>query len=346
MNVSFMNGRAVSLWKTLRTAALVAGGFMLLLGAEARNVRAQDTTGGAGAKASVERPLVGPARFDTRFRHDTTTVNGVRLHYVTGGEGPALLLLHGWPFTWYEWHPVMPALAERFTVIAPDLRGIGDSEKPQEGYRKTNVAADLRALVRHLDHDEARVVGIDIGAMIAFTYAARYGEAAVPRLVIGEALMPGFGLEEATALDEGNLWHFGFHGALPVSASLVEGHERAYIGRWLDRASAKPEGLDPTTRKTFMRAYTAPEAIRGGFEHYATLAEDRRDNQRLIEKGGKLSMPVLVLGGSESLAGRLCNGAPAFASDYTCHAFEGAGHDLPGDVPEAFAQKLIAFLDE
>jgi len=130
------------------------------------------------------------------FSHRYADVNGTRLHYVIGGEGPAVVLLHGWPYTWAEWRKLMPLLADAgFTVIAPDLRGLGDSAKAEAGYSKTNVAEDVRQVVHQLGLSEINLVGTDIGTMVAYAYASRHPDE-VRRLVLSESLIPGFGLEE------------------------------------------------------------------------------------------------------------------------------------------------------
>jgi pimeloyl-ACP methyl ester carboxylesterase len=163
------------------------------------------------------------------FSHRYNEENGARVHYVVGGAGPAIVLLHGFAYTWEDWRRILaPLAAAGFTVIAPDLRGFGYSEKTKDGYAKTSVAEDVRAIVRELGFDEINLVGADIGAMVAYAYASRHpGE--VRRFVFGEAFVPGFGLEDHMNPATGGFWHFGFHAQVDIATMLVEGREERYL---------------------------------------------------------------------------------------------------------------------
>ena len=157
------------------------------------------------------------------FTHHFAEVNGTRIHYVSGGAGPAVVLLHGWPLTWREWRGIMPALAQAgFTVVAPDLRGLGDSDKPSNGYDKKTVAADIRAIVHKLGFETVDLVGTDIGMMVAVSWVLHHATE-IRRLVLAESLIPGFGLEELMNPATGGYWHFGFHAQVELATMLTEG---------------------------------------------------------------------------------------------------------------------------
>jgi pimeloyl-ACP methyl ester carboxylesterase len=205
-------------------------------------------------------PPHGPVHTMPGFAHAYAQVNGTRIHYVIGGEGPAVVLLHGWPYTWALWRNLMPALAsEGFTVIAPDLRGIGDSDRPDDGYSKVNVAMDIHALARELGFDSINLVGMDIGAMVAFAYAASFPDD-VHRLVLAESVIPGFGLEELMNPATGGHWHFGFFQQVKTAAMLVSGHEpesSANSGRWAPPGNSRRQNAPNTCVTTPARRHSA-----------------------------------------------------------------------------------------
>ena len=261
------------------------------------------------------------------------TVNGVRLHYETAGTGPAVVLVHGWPFTWREWRPLIPLLAAAgFTVIAPDLRGTGDSERPATGYTKREVAEDLHALVRELGFTTVNVAGTDIGTMVAQAWAMAYPDE-VAHLVLSESLLPGFGLLEA------GHWHFGFHAQLDLAEMLTAGREAAYLGGMWDVMS---DGrVPPGERAEYLRTYAAPGGMRGGFQHYATLAEDDR---AVREVAVVLPMPVLVLNGERGLPQPpLLAGARQMAADVRADIVPDSAYTIGLDNPEWVARRLEQF---
>ncbi|WP_165906294.1 alpha/beta hydrolase [Streptomyces sp. Z26] len=291
----------------------------------------------------VAPPPVAPMAAPPGFRHGDTDVDGVRLHHVTGGDGPAVVLLHGWPFTWIEWRALLPQLAAHgFTVIAPDLRGSGDSAIPAGHWDKRAEADDLHRLLRRLGHDEAYVVGTDVGAMTAYTWAAAYPDD-VRALVLAESALPGHGLEELMNPATGGHWHFGFHARSELAAMLTEGREERYLDGYWSMMSCG--GLTRADRAELLRAYTAPDAMRGGFEHYASLVEDGRAARAARAATGPLPMPVLVLNGEHGLPqGVLLDGARAVATDIRADTVPGAGHTFAADNPRWTADRLARFL--
>jgi pimeloyl-ACP methyl ester carboxylesterase len=272
------------------------------------------------------------------FAHHFAHVNGVRLHYVVGGNGPAVVLLHGWPFTWIEWRGLMPLLADQgFTVIAPDLRGSGDSSTPVGHWTKRDEAEDLHQLLRVLRHEQAGVVGTDVGAMTAHAWAQRYPDE-VSRLVLSEAFLPGYGLEEHMNPVTGGSWHFGFHAQTELAAMLTLDKEELYLSGFWSMMSRN--GISDPDRGDLLRAYTAPDAMRGGFEHYATLIQDGRT----ARDSGPVDMPVLVLNGEFGLPQQvLMDGAEQAAHDVRADIVPGAGHTFAADNPEWSADRLARF---
>ena len=272
------------------------------------------------------------------FRHGFAHVNGTRLHYVTGGDGPAVVLVHGWPFTWIEWRALMPLLAERgFTVIAADLRGSGDSSTPAGHWSKRDEAEDLHQLLHHLGHAQANVVGTDVGTMTAHAWAQIHPRDVI-RLVLSEAFLPGYGLEEHMNPVTGGSWHFGFHAQSELAAMLTEGKEERYLSAFWSIMSRS--GITDSDRGDLLRAYTAPEAMRGGFEHYATLVEDGR----AARDAGPVDMPVLVLNGEFGLPQKiLLDGARRAARDVRADIVPEAGHTYAADNPRWTADRLTRF---
>ena len=272
------------------------------------------------------------------FEHGTAYVNGVELHYVRAGEGPPLFLLHGWPQTWYEWRHVIPALAEEYTVVAPDLRGMGDSGKPQAGYDKRTVADDVRALAHELGFGEMALVGHDWGMPTAYAYAAQYPEE-VQALTVLEAGLPGINENE----DDRLMWHIRFHNVRDLPELLVTGSEREYLS-WFYRVGAyDPSAVDEAARDEYVRCYSAPGGLRGGFEYYRAYRTDAEHNREHAEED--LEMPVLALGGEASFGEIPIADMRAVAADVEGEVVERAGHWIPEERPDYFVDRLTTFLD-
>ncbi len=319
------NIRKVNLIMCLLLAAMLTIG----LGA-ARAVVAQAVP--AQIKTSAQE-------FDRTFTHHKTEVNGIQLHYVMGGKGEPLVLLHGFPQTWYEWHRVMPALARKYTVIAPDVRGAGDSDKPVGGYDKRTMATDIHALVQHLGHKRINLFGHDIGMMVAYAYAAQY-PTEVRRLVMAEVPLPGIGDWDKMRLSP-LLWHFSFFGKQDVPEMLIAGQERAFLTAFMSEVSVNSEpvlaGMDE-----YVRAFTLPGGARGHFETYRAFAQDARDNQEFIKT--KLTMPILLMGAEGSIGGTLPNSAKLVGTDVRSIVIPRSGHYIAEEQPEYVVEKLLEFL--
>jgi len=222
------------------------------------------------------------------FSHNTASVNGIQLHYVIGGQGDPVVLLHGWPETWYAWHKIMPALAKNYTVIAPDLRGLGDSSKPPTGYDGKTVAEDIHQLVTQLGFETIFLVGHDIGTQMAYSYAAAH-PMEVQRLVVMDLTIPGFAPPGITPR-----WWFFFHQTPDVPEALVEGKEMEYLSWHLRGLANNPAAITQEAINEYVSKYSAPGGMRAGFEYYRAFPEDAIQNQNYSQT--KLTMPVLALG--------------------------------------------------
>ncbi|MFY1672285.1 alpha/beta fold hydrolase [Plantactinospora sp. WMMB334] len=274
--------------------------------------------------------------FDSRF----ADVNGTRLHYVIGGEGDPLVLLPGWPRTWYQFHKIMPRLAERYQVIAVDLRGMGDSDKPVHGYDKKTMARDIYELVRSLGLNQVNVAGEDIGSMVAHSFAANHPEA-IRKLALWEAGHPTEAFNEVRALTQPGQpttpWWFAFNELHGLPEKLAEGRFR-YIVDWLiDFHATTPEAFSEETRDLYAAAYNTPDAIRAGNGWYQTFQQDIVD----LKDYPVLTLPVLALGGFyyplmvAQLEGR--------ATDVRFVELKGAGHYLAEERPDEVVRELTEF---
>ncbi len=277
------------------------------------------------------------------FSHRYADVNGTRLHYVIGGTGPAVVLLHGFPYTWAAWRKLMPLLRDAgFTVIAPDLRGLGDSAKADTGFAKVNVAEDVRQVVRSLGFEAINLVGTDIGTMVAYPYAASHPDE-IRRLVLAESVIPGFGLEELMNPATGGYWHFGFHMQVDTAEMLTAGKESDYLMIYWKTMSGSKDAAE--VAKTFyLPHYAAPGGMRGGFQHYETLLEDGKENRTAFRS--KLTMPVLVLNGEKGIPQAQTLGCVRqVAENIEAELIPNSAHTFADDNPAWVAERLIRFFE-
>jgi pimeloyl-ACP methyl ester carboxylesterase len=270
----------------------------------------------------------------------TEDVGGVRLRYLTAGEGPAVvILLHGYAETSRMWRPILPQLAERFRVIAPDLPGIGDSAIPASGLDMKSAANSIHALARKLGVEKARVVGHDIGLMVAYAYAAQF-PAETEKLVVMDAFLPGVEGGDAV-FNNPNLWHFRFHG--PTPEALVKGRERAYFDYyWNDFAADKNRSLSEADRAAYTVAYARPGRMRAGWAYFASFPQTAKDFVQLSQT--KLTMPVLSIGGEKSLGEVLGQQMKLVATDVTVVVLKDAGHWILEEQPKETTEALVKFL--
>lgn len=265
--------------------------------------------------------------------------NGAKLHYLFAGQGEPIVLLHGYAQNSHMWRPLIPELAKTHTVIAPDLRGFGESSKPESGYDKKTMARDIHALVASLDYKRIRIVGHDIGLMVAYAYAAQYPDA-VDRIALMDAFLPGVGDWTKVWLLR-DLWHFHFYGKTPLA--LVEGRERIYFEHfWNDFAANPAHSVSDADREFYASAYAQPGAMRAGFEVFRAFEQDGADFAAFSKT--KLKMPMLVLTGEKASGEFLITQGRLVADNVEGVTIKGSGHWLIDEAPEQVIPKLVTFL--
>jgi len=275
----------------------------------------------------------------TGFTEKSATVNGMRINYKIGGQGPVVVLLHGYTQTSHMWLPLLPVLAKNCTVIAPDLRGAGNSERPQGGYDKKSMAKDIRELVRQLDFSEVSIVGHDIGLMVAYAYAAQY-PAEVSKVVLMDAFLPGIGDWKSVWLMR-DLWHFHFYGETPLA--LVKGRERIYFEHfWNDFAADRTKSVPEAARQFYTAAYARDDGMRAGFEYFKNFEQDAKDFAGLSTT--KLNMPFLVLTGEKASGTFLIDQVNLVATNVSGTVVQGSGHWLMEEAPDQVIPALVTFL--
>jgi pimeloyl-ACP methyl ester carboxylesterase len=273
------------------------------------------------------------------FESRTAEIDGTKLHYLTAGSGPPLLLLHGYAETSSMWRSLFPAVAERFMVVAPDLPGIGGSDIPADGLDMQSAAVRIHQLARSLGIEKACVVGHDIGLMVAYAYAAQFPDE-VEKLVVMDAFLPGVGEWESIYNDPG-FWHFRFNG--PTPEALVRGRERIYFEYlWNDLAANKWKSIPEAEREAYADAYAGPGRMRAGWAYFVSFPQTAKDFAKLAET--KLTMPVLSIGGDKSLGEFLGRQMKLAATNVTSVVVEGSGHWLLEEQPDQTIRALTAFL--
>jgi pimeloyl-ACP methyl ester carboxylesterase len=286
-----------------------------------------------------------PGGFAETFTSRFVDANGLRQHAVVGGEGPPLLLIHGWPQTWYAWRMLMPTLAGDFEVIAVDQRGIGLTDKPADGYDLATLATDLVALMAELGHERFAVYGTDTGMPIAHALAADYPEK-VERLVVSEAFLPGI----ASALPlfvppalNARLWHLMFN-QLPgdVNEALVRGREDVFFGAEFAASAGTTKLPDDAVQYYVATLAADPEALRGSFEFYRAIPASAAQNEE--RKNRRLTMPVLAIGGEESGGENAGNAMKLVADNVQTVVLSGSGHWVAEQAPEELLAALSEFL--
>jgi pimeloyl-ACP methyl ester carboxylesterase len=270
------------------------------------------------------------------------SVNGIQMHYVMGGQGDPVVLLHGWPETWYAWHKVMPALAQNYTVIAPDLRGLGDSSKPPTGYDGKTLAEDIHQLVTQLGFNTIFLVGHDIGTQVAYSYAAEH-PTEVEKLAVMELTIPGFAPPGRPPI-----WWAIFHQTPDVPEALVEGKEMMYLSWFLRGLAFNPAAITQEDINEYVSHYSAPGGMRAGFEHYRAFPQDAIQNQNYSKT--KLTMPVLALGGAylPVLGGNITMPSIIYGMQQLAENVQGikvpnSGHFIPEEQPQFLINQLSNF---
>lgn len=282
------------------------------------------------------------------FTNKKTVVNGITIHYVEGGQGRPLILIPGWPQTWWAYHKMMPALAEKFHVIVVDIRGMGSSDKPETGYDKKTMAHDIFELVQQLGYDEVNIGGHDIGAQVAFSFAANYPEATT-KLIILDTPHPNAGMYYIPLIPSQNnslpndqpqnhMWWMAFNQVKGLPEELLIGRSNLVHNYVFKYASVDESTITEFDRRVYLTAYDNCDGIRAGNGWYQTFSQDIEDNKEYTA----LTMPVIGIGGSgyELLQREL----PPMAIDLQLAKVEGSGHFIMEEKPEETTALILDFL--
>jgi len=304
-----------------------------------RSLRASSSLALCSFAVLIGAAPVRAADFGPGFKTQSVAVDGGAVSVTVGGSGPPVVLLHGYAETSRMWKPLAKVLAPRFTVIAPDLPGIGDSSVPQTGLDMKTSAERVHAAVRSLGFQKVRVAGHDIGLMVAYAYAAMYPQE-VEKLALMDAFLPGVDGWEAVYNNPG-IWHFRFYGATPEA--LVKGRERIFFEHfWNNFAADKTRSIPEADRRAYTQAYARPGRMAAGFAYFASFPKTATDFAELAKT--RLAIPVLSIGGDKSLGEALGAQARLVASDATVVVLKDTGHWILEERPDETIAALTRFL--
>src|SRR6185312_4344063 len=286
-------------------------------------------------------PAAAVEPFPSSFKTQTIKTNGTELYVRVGGQGPAVVLLHGFGDTGDMWAPIAARLVTNHMVIVPDLRGMGLSAHPDTGYTKASEARDIAGVMDTLKVDKAQLVTHDIGNMVGYALAAQY-PARITSWVVIDAPLPGVGNWQAQLLNP-KTWHFNFYG--PDEERLVAGRERIYLDRFYNELSAHPEKIDEATRAHYAALYGKPHAMHDSFEQFKSFPQDGVDNRALLAKG-KLTMPVLALGAEKSYGLTMKADLDQVATNVTGGVVPASGHWVMEENPQTTTKLIVDFLSK
>lgn len=295
-----------------------------------------------GALAFAAPAVAQVPDFPSTFKTQEIATNGATIHVRVGGQGPAVVLLHGYGETGDMWAPMAADLVRDHTVVVPDLRGLGLSSKPASGFDKKTQAGDVAGVLDALRVERADLVTHDIGNMVGFAFAAQHPQR-VGRFVLIDAPVPGIGPWEEI-LKNPLLWHFRFGG--PDMERLVAGRERIYLDRFWNEFSATPARFSEASREHYAKLYALPGAMHSGFAQFAAFDQDAIDNRAYLAAGGKLAMPILALGGEKSFGTTMATVMRSAATDVTEGVVPDSGHWIMEENPTATVAMVRAFLDK
>ncbi|VVE13020.1 alpha/beta fold hydrolase [Pandoraea cepalis] len=280
----------------------------------------------------------------TQVSSQYADLDDVTLHYLTAGEGFPVVLLHGIPQTSYEWRFIIPELAKKYSVIAPDLRGLGDSSRPGSGYDKKTVSNDVWQLLQKLNIKEFFLVGHDWGGPTAFSLAAQHREA-VRKLVILDVAIPGDGHDFS---QNGRRWHHALFRTPDFPEALFQGREHLILNWLFENYGHRPTCISEEDKREYLRTYAKPGAMRAMYSFYRALPQDNEDNKAMLEANGKLGMPVLALGGSKSFGRGMdtIESVKRVAEDVRGGLIPDCGHWVTEEQPEFISQQLMEFFGE
>lgn len=274
------------------------------------------------------------------FKHHVVNVGDVNIHTVIGGRGPLLVLLHGFPQTWWVWRRMMPLLADHRTIVAPDLRGAGHSDCPQGGYDKATLAADIHGLMRTLGHTQYAACGHDIGGMVALALAFTQRNA-ITHLAVLDAPMPGWSRWETLFADP-RLWHYAFHMKRHLPERLIYGREFEYVSTFIFDRAYDHQAHEFGDIEVYARALAQPGRTMGGLEWYRAFGTDHAD--ALLWKRERLTTPVLALGGDRRWGPNMVDMLKEFGSNVRGGSIADCNHWLPEERPTETAEALLKFL--
>lgn len=280
------------------------------------------------------------------FEHRMVAAAGLRFHLVEGGTGDPVVLIAGFPQSWYAWRRVMPLLARHHRVIAIDLPGQGDSDKPVDGYDTRTTGERIHALLKVLGHDRYFIGAHDIGAWVAYPYAARHGDE-VRRLVLLDANIPGVTLRPTVDVGPDNWknWHFFFHPVPDLPEALLAGRERLYIEWFFHRKTANPAAtFSVADIDEYERVYRMTGNLRGALAYYRAVFEDIRQNQELADV--RLRTPILALGGDVGMSPNIFEAMKPLGENVQGGVVANCGHYMPEEQPEVIAERMLAFFAE
>lgn len=281
----------------------------------------------------------------TPITHGRETVNGVRMHYVLAGSGEPLVLLHGVPKTWFYWHRIIPLLAKHYTILAPDVRGFGDTARPKDGYDMRTIANDVAELATKLGFETFNLAGEDWGAAFAYALAAEHPHR-VRKLSFGEMLLPGYGLENWSFLTSENvhsnhfLWHVSFFHVRDFPEMLIQGREKLFWSTWMKNETYDPAAITEEMVDEWVRCSSAPGGLRAIFEVYRATFENIKLNQNWAKQ--RLQMPVLTVG-SKYFVGEESRRQMERVADGVRYVEIDCGHSMALERPEALAKELHSF---
>ena len=281
--------------------------------------------------------IIEPASPPSNFKSAYAKVNGIEVHYVIGGSGEPLVLLHGFGQNWYMWNRLLPEFSRHFTVIAPDMPGLGESGKPDSGYNKKNLAAYIHGLVQQLGYNNINLAGHDIGLMVAYAYAAQFpGE--VKKLALMDAMLPG--IEPVWSRKKASAWWYGFF-SFPASGELVAGKERLFLTSFWPMVGHVQNAFTKEETDEFVRAYSTKGSTTAVFHWFGAFEQDAMDNAAFART--KLKMPLLAMGGEYSAAGYLADHCKLVAENVQGLEIKGAGHWLVQENTAQVQKGLLAF---
>lgn len=279
----------------------------------------------------------------TALVHHNADLGAVCLHYVTAGTGEPVVLLHGWPQTWFMWRDVIPLLAPHFSLVVPDLRGLGDSSRPAAGYDKQTVARDIAELMTRLGHPRFRVVAHDWGGPVAFALGALF-----PERVQAMAIFDAPVLGDGGPIEHHGRWHFGFHALPGLAEALTQDREDLYLRFFYRFGGARPDAISEAAQAEYVRAYSQPGAMTAGFNYYRAVPEDIAFTVAFRAAGRMLEMPILVYGGDPNSRGRGMTALESWArvaTRVTGGVAENCGHWIPEERPDFVADVVRRHFD-